>query len=159
MHDFSARRGTGERGHTGIAKQVEHFGWSASGSDFFLRKIPMNRMLLKNTQMTERGTPGIEGQFVPAHDPFILRCGGQNFPVATIVVARLGIEHGVRLPAINGVSRCPESLRVRPDDALGAKAFEFKAMTAVEQGIVLPIISNQKSGLCLHQSQAFLAPG
>ena len=150
MDDLSARLRAGERHQTRIAKQVENLCRTARLLELFLCEGPVDGVFLKDAHVAEWGTACFEADTVPLHRPCVRGFGIEASPFAAFIVASLGIKPGISLPAFDGFVGAPEGLRIRADNGLTGEALQLHAVTAVEEGVVLPVICEEERLFVFH---------
>src|SRR5205085_8497851 len=88
-------------------------------------------------QMAEGGEAAEELHLAPGQRPGVLQLARKPPSAGLVLVA--GIENRVRARPLGfGPTRGPQALRFRPDDAIGAEAFELAPAAAVDHRIIYP---------------------
>ena len=138
MRDRHPLRRQRERADPGIAEQVEHLGAFA---DAVAHPGPDRRHVRKEAQMPERRVLRGEAQIVPADMPAAARHIARQMPAAAAILVRCADEIAVRLPC--GRRGGPHRLRLGPDEAEPAIAFQLAAMPRIDQPVIVPRLGDE----------------
>src|SRR3546814_17224718 len=94
--------------------------------------------------MPERRATRGEARLAPAERPALGGNGLLEIPAAATILVRRRDELAVSLlPRARGQRGRPHRLRLGPDEAIAAIAFELAPAAAVDQPIILPALADQ----------------
>ena len=140
MADRSARFGTSQSGTTGVRKQIEHLHRPVRSADLPSHKVPVYRLLRKQSRMFKSGRANLKGQPPVSDFPFFLNQGS----ILPAAAARIGADiSGIRLfPGRVRFGSIPDNLRVRSDQQHISPPFQLFPFGSIDDFIVFPLVGN-----------------
>ena len=135
--DARAALGAGDARRARVCKEVQHTDGTARLLDLLTRKVPVHRLLGKESRVLEVHGLALERQVAVTHLPLL----GQLFLVPMSAAGGRAVVASLRVfPAAVRVRRLPDGLRVGTHEDLPPPALQLFAAAAVEQLVILPLV-------------------
>ncbi len=155
MTDLGPRLQAGDGRRAGIGKEVQHADGPAGFTDLCHRPVPVGRLLREKAGVLEVHRLDPEAKLPIMHVPGLRNRPFFPAPSAAFAAKIAGVA---RLPMTVSARGVPDRLRIRPHQIDLPPAFQFLAVGAVQQFIVLPAVRHPHACFSSH-SLSFPAVG